>query len=153
MRRAHPISQALFEKHVLSFRLRKRSALPGVAYLVNLHEGGTSLHLASLSSVCPQRASLDCWSFQTAQAAATTGSRAAAAVVAPSTAARPAATMALRLLAVRTSLTSETVKSEHTGKPATSGLQRARSASDTKASMLSEMQKYITMLLERRSCG
>ena len=59
----------------------------------------------------------------------------------------------LRLLAVRTSLTSETVKSEHTGKPATSGLQRARSASDTKASMLSEMQKYITMLLERRSCG
>mmetsp|Transcript_41058 Transcript_41058/g.132598 ORF Transcript_41058/g.132598 Transcript_41058/m.132598 type:complete len:118 (+) Transcript_41058:129-482(+) len=115
--------------------------------------GGTSLHLASLSSVCPQRASLDCWSFQTAQVAATTGSRAAAAVVAPSTAARPAATMALRLLAVRTSLTSETVKSEHTGKPATSGLQRARSASDTKASMLSEMQKYITMLLERRSCG
>ena len=49
--------------------------------------GGTSLHLASLSSVCPQRASLDCWSFQTAQVAATTGSRAAAAVVAPSTAA------------------------------------------------------------------
>mmetsp|Transcript_20969 Transcript_20969/g.67649 ORF Transcript_20969/g.67649 Transcript_20969/m.67649 type:complete len:101 (+) Transcript_20969:124-426(+) len=33
----------------------------------------------------------------------------------------------------------------------TSGLQRARSASDMKASMLSEMQKYITMLLERRS--
>ena len=58
--------------------------------------GGTSLHLLS---VCPQRASLDCWSFQTAQAAATTGSRAAAAVVAPSMAARPAATMALRLLA------------------------------------------------------
>ncbi|EOD34002.1 hypothetical protein EMIHUDRAFT_228830 [Emiliania huxleyi CCMP1516] len=55
--------------------------------------------------------------------------------------------MALRLLAVRTSLTSETVKSEHTGKPATSGLQRARSASDTKASMLSEMQKLSEFIL------